>query len=99
MDLWLRHPGYVVQTAIAATILLQALLTLGALHFRRNRFLRSLSMLGWPSLVWLAGKALIATLRDTDFEGYVLLIAVALLCQALLTLCTLGKADDCESLV
>lgn len=99
MDLRLRHPGYLGQTAIAASILLQALLTLGALHFRRNTFLRYLPMFGCPVLFWLAGKALIATMCGADMEGYILIISIALLYQASLTLCTLPRADEAESLV
>ena len=94
MDLRLRHPGYLGQTAIAAAILLQGLLTLAAMHFRRNTFLRPLSMLSCLSLLWLAAKALIATMRGADLEGYVLIIAVALICQASLTLCTLPGTGE-----
>lgn len=100
MDLRLRHPGYVGQIGIAVRISLQALVTLGALRFRRSAFLRHLSMYGCLVLFWLAGKALIATAHGAELEGYVLLIAVALLYQAFLTLCTLpGGADEPGRLV
>lgn len=91
MDLRLRHPGYVGQIGIAAGILLQALVTLGSLRFRRISLLRKVSMFGSLVLFWLAGKALIATVHGAELEGYVLLIAVALLYQALLTLCTVPR--------
>lgn len=95
MDFRLRHPGYLGQAGIAAGILLQALLTLGALHFSRSSFLRHLSRIGCLILFWLAGKALIETIRGAELEGYVLLIAVALLYQASLTWCTLpGGAES-----
>jgi hypothetical protein len=94
MDLRLRHPGYAGQEVIAGTIVCQALLTLGALRCRRYMFLRLISMLGSLALFCLAGKALTATLRGTHFEGYVLLIAFALIAQALLTLFTLPRVQD-----
>lgn len=99
MDLRLRHPGYVEQIGIAAGIVGQALFTLGALRFRRSSFLRQLSKFGCLVLFWLVGKVLIATMRGAELEGYILLIAVALLYQALLTLGTLPKADEPGRLV
>jgi hypothetical protein len=99
MDFKLRHPGYQGQAAIAAAILLQALLTLVALHFQRNPFLRHILIFSCFALIWLAAKALIATIRGADMEGYILLIAVALLFQASLTLCTLPGSDGSGRLV
>lgn len=94
MDIRLRHPNYLGQVGIAAGILLQALLTLGALHFRRSRFLRYVSMSGCLILFSLAGKALIATVRGAALEGYVLVIALALLYQASLTWGTLPRIAE-----
>ncbi len=94
MDFRLRHPGYMGQASIAAGILLQALLTLGALHFRRSPVLRYVSMIGCLILCWLAGKALVATVRGAELEGYIMLIAVALLYQASLTMCTLADSGE-----
>ena len=91
MELVLRHPGYGSRLPIAATIVGQALLTLGALRFRRSRSLRAVTLCGCLSLFWLAGMALRATLGGKYLEGYVLLIAVALMVQAALTLMTLPK--------
>jgi hypothetical protein len=99
MDFRLRHPGYRGQATIAAAILLQAFLTLAALHFRRNLFLRHISIMGCPGLIWIAANALMATTRGADREGYILLIAVALLFQASLTLCTLPGSDGPGRLV
>jgi len=99
MDFRMRHPGYLGQAGIAAGILLQALLTLSALHFRRSSLLRRLSMLGCVILYWLSGRALIATIRDVNPEGYVFLIAVALLFQASLTLAALRRGHKSGMLV
>ena len=98
MDLRLRHLGS-EGFAIAAEILLQSLLTLAALYFRRNSLFRCMSMLGCLVLFWLAGKVLIATVHGAQLEGYVLLMAVALIYQASLTLCTLPASDGSGKLV
>ena len=90
MDVVLRHPGE--QIAIAATILSQSLLTFFALRFRRFRRLRAVAMIGSLSVLWLAGTALKATIDGAQLEGYVLLIALALIVQAVLTWLTLTGA-------
>lgn len=92
MDLLLRHPGYGSQIVIAATIVSQALLTFAALRFHRYGGLRAVAMVGSLTLIWLAGIALKATLGGAQLEGYVLLIALTLLVQAVLTLLTLPRA-------
>ena len=86
MDLRLRHPGYAGRELIAGLIVGQAAVTLAALHIRGSRWLRLLALVGCAGIVWLALHALIHTLQGADFEGYVLLIALGLLAQALLTL-------------
>ncbi len=91
MDILLRHPGYQGQIGIAAAIVCQALLTLGALRSRHNRGLRAVAMMGSLGLLWLVGSALKATFDGAQFEGYVLLIALALLTQSGLTLLTLPR--------
>jgi hypothetical protein len=92
MDIRLRHPGYGSQIVIAATIVCQALLTLVALRFRRTMVLCVLAMAGSLSLLWLAAIALKATFFGAHLEGYVLLIALMLIVQAVLTLWTLPRA-------
>ena len=85
MDLRLKHPGYAGREVIAATIVSQALLTLAALHFRRLPHLRWVALVGCISVSWLSGNALFRTLHGAHPEGYVLLIAMALLLQVALT--------------
>jgi hypothetical protein len=93
MDLRLRHPGYASQMFIAATIVSQGLLTLAALRFRRSGGLRAVAMLGSLTLLWLAGTALKAAFGGAQLEGYVLLIALALIVQAVLTVLTLPRSQ------
>lgn len=86
MDLRLHHPAS--QVAIATAILSQALVTVAALRLR-YRWLRYLSLVGCAGMFYLSGRALIGLLRGYDFEGYILLIALLLAVQSVLTLCTL----------
>jgi hypothetical protein len=93
MGLYHKHPGY-AGPAIAGTIVAQALLTLLVLGIRRFYFLRPAAMAGCLALFWLAGKAITATVRGAHLEGYVLLIALALIFQAVLTLSSLRSRPD-----
>ena len=74
---------------IAATIVAQAFLTLLALVFRRASMLRAAALAGCAAITFLAAEALRGTLRGNHFEGYILLIALALSFQAALTVRTL----------
>lgn len=94
MDLLLRHSGYAGQAAIAGTIVCQALLTLVALRFGRYAMLRYLSLLGCLAMFWFAGEALLGIVRGAEFEGYVAVIAIALIIQSLLTVFTLLRVDN-----
>ena len=86
MDLRLHHPAS--QVAIATAILSQALVTLAALRLRYS-WLRYLSLIGCAGMFYLSGRALVGVLRGKDFEGYILLIALLLAVQSVLTICAL----------
>ena len=49
-------------------------------------------MVGSLPMLWLAGAALKATTGGAQLEGYILLIALALIVQAVLTWLTLTRA-------
>lgn len=89
MGLRLKHPGYVGGEIISAIIVSEGLLTTVALWLRRIRILFKLSAIGCLPLFWLAGKALKGVIDGSNFEGYILLIALALLIQAFSTLAML----------
>lgn len=93
MDILLKQPGYTARLYIPAIIVSQALLTFLALRFRRLVALRITAILGSLAILWLAAGALKATLGGAHLEGYVLLIALALIVQAILTLLTLPTAS------
>lgn len=84
MDLRLRHPGYVGQMGIAGLILAEAMLTLAGLAFR-FRWLRHVARVGTLGILWLAGRALAGVVTGANPEGYILLIALALVVQSALT--------------
>ncbi len=85
MDFRLRHPGYLVQAAIAASIVLQASLTLIAILCNAP-VTKILAGLGTIGLLILAAKALLGVAHSPHFEGYIVLVAVALVLQSILTL-------------
>lgn len=85
MDLRLQHPGYLGQMLIAALILGQGMLTLTALIVPGS-ILRQLARLGTVGILWLAVKAWLGVLHSAHMEGYILLIALALVAQAICTL-------------
>ncbi len=89
MDLVLHHPAS--QFAIAAWIVSQALITLAALRFHRSIALRVAASAGSVALLYLAVGAWKATIEGAHPEGYVLLIALALILQTVLTLLTLPR--------
>lgn len=84
MDLRLRHAGYVGQVGIAGVILAEAVVTLAGLALR-FRWLRHVARAGTLGILWLAGKALMGVVTGANPEGYILLIALALVVQSTLT--------------
>ncbi len=89
MDLVLKHPAN--HEIISVTIVLQALLTLGAIALRDSWRLRVLALGGSAGILYLGLGALVGVLTGTHFEGYILLIALGLILQALLTILTLMR--------
>jgi hypothetical protein len=92
MELYLQHPGYAGREVFPAIIVGQALVTLLALRVPSLSSLKPVAMAGSLAIAGLGGSALFATLHGPHFEGYVLVIALALLLQALLTIGTLPAA-------
>lgn len=89
MGLRLKHPGYVEGEIISGIIVSEALLTTAAVWLRRFPILLQLSAIGCLPLFWLACKALKGVIDGSNFEGYILLIALALVIQAFSTLAML----------
>lgn len=94
MEVILRHPGYATRTTTALCMALICLATLlvRPLHLG-TRAERGL-WLGAVVLIGVGVNALVHLARASHFEGFVLIIAVALILQGLLMLVTLGRPSD-----
>jgi len=100
MTILLGHYQHMVRSeSIAGTIVAQALLTLAALPLRRVKLLRWLALAGCLPVLYLAIGALYSTLHSTDTEGYILLISMALIVQAILTWIALIRTPKAKTTV
>ena len=86
MSVVLHHPGYERGVSLSLIFIIQSLLTmaitaglLSALSWRL------LALAGAAGIVWAGGAAAANTLNGPHFEGYALVIGVALVLQGLLT--------------
>ncbi len=93
MDLRLRHPGYVGREGIAGLIVGQAAITLIVLNRRGPGWLRFVALAGCVGILSLSAKALVGVITGANFEGYILLIALALVVQAALTVMVVPRID------
>lgn len=85
MDLILQHPGYARRELIAGTIVTQALLTLAAVLLPHATRLRPFALLGCVPILGLVEMAISGVVHGVAVEGYILLIALTLAVQAVLT--------------
>ena len=85
MELLLRHPGFAMRAIIAVLIVQYALL---CLRYDRTHAAPLRPVLSICTLITLAlgAYAIFADIRASHFEGYIVLIAFALIAQSLLTL-------------
>ena len=93
MDLRLRHPGYLQREWIAGLIVGQAAMTLLVLGRRGPGWLRFVALAGCVGILSLAAHALVGVVTGANFEGYILLIALALVVQAALTVLIVPRID------
>jgi hypothetical protein len=91
MENILRHPGYAGRTAIAACIAIQGLATLLVLLLDGRSIFRAFILAGAVALAILGASAIKRILDAPHFEGFALLIGVALIVQCLLTLALLHR--------
>ncbi|MGA1982777.1 MAG: hypothetical protein ABSG84_09885 [Acidobacteriaceae bacterium] len=86
MEMTLRHPGYGTRVGVAALI---ALISLATILVRKTD-LRTRGewwlWVGAVALIGIGGQAFVRNARAAHFEGFVLVISVALVVQGLLTL-------------
>jgi len=85
----LRHPGYEWRAAMAALFVVQSALTVAALSgWVDGGWMRVLLLGGAAGIVLAGGSAVQATLAGDHFEGFALVIGLALVVQGVLTLVT-----------
>ncbi|HEY1215966.1 MAG TPA: hypothetical protein VGE93_20245, partial [Bryobacteraceae bacterium] len=89
MEHILRHDGYLARSVIAACIAVQGLATLLYLLLHGRSVFRRVVITGAVGIILLGGSAILRISRAQHFEGFVLLIGLALLLQGALTLATL----------
>ena len=94
MEWLLRHPGYLLRSGVDVSIALVSLATIAVLSLRlgirAERWLR----LGAIFLLGIAIQGLVRDVRSTHFEGFALLIALALALEGVLMLLSLGRAGS-----
>lgn len=82
----LHRPGFERGAAMSALFVVQSLLALAAVNgILRRAAWRVLALVGAAGIIWAGGRAVAATLGSPHFEGYALLIGIALILQGLLT--------------
>ena len=84
MDIVLKHKDLLHHEEIAGMIVGEALLILVALPLRKLTAVRWLALAGSLVIAKMGASALWGTLHSRDFEGYVLVIAAALLAETVL---------------
>ena len=82
----LHPPGFELSALMSTLFVLQSLLALATVNgVLRAIAWRVLALAGAAGLVWSGGLAVAASLNAQHFEGYVVVIGIALILQGLLT--------------
>jgi len=82
----LHQPGYERGVSMSLIFIIQSLLTLALTTGTLSAlWWRLLTVAGAAGVVWAGGAAVSSTLTSRHFEGYALVIGVALVLQGLLT--------------
>ena len=87
MELVLRHPGFPQRFVIAALIVVQSVLTLVVIS-SSHRLWRTLIGAGACGFLTLGSVAIVNNVTGQHFESFAVIIGLALIVQALLTLWT-----------
>jgi hypothetical protein len=91
MEAVLRHPGYLGRIGVDACIVLISLATILSqlfdLGFRSERWL----WVGAIALIGIGTRAFVHNARASHFEGFVVLISIAIVLQGLLIPASLGR--------
>ena len=98
MEIILHHPGSVLRICIEGLLALQSLSTILFLIFRGKQRARGLLMTGGFLITLFGISAAISILRPAHFEGYILLIGLALILQGVVTIITLVSVRGANKL-
>ena len=94
MESILKHDGYAQRTAMAAYIALQAVATLLFLLLNGRPALRGLIITGAVGIALLGASAVYRIGQSQHFEGFVLVIGLALMLQGALTVAVLLRTQN-----
>jgi hypothetical protein len=92
MENVLKHNGYAGRSVIAACIAIQGLATILFLLFRGRAAFRGFLIFGAAAIILFGASATLRILQAQHFEGFVLIIGLALMVQGALTLATLLRS-------
>ena len=98
MEIILGHPGSVLRICIAVLLASQSLSTILFLIFRGKERARSLLMIGGLLITLFGILVVVSILRAAHFEGYILLIGLALILQGVVTIVTLLSVRGADKL-
>lgn len=85
MESVLKHHGYAGRSVIDACIVVQSAATLLSVVFTGRSAFRITVMVGAVAMALLGTSAILTTLRADHFEGFVIIIGLALIAQCGLT--------------
>lgn len=91
MELALRPPGYAARFAIAVCIVGISAITLLAQRLHAGIRIERTLWVGAAALIWIGAQAFLRNARAVHFEGYVAVVALAIVIQGLLMLTTIGR--------
>ncbi len=92
MENTLRHPGYAERSVLAGCIVVQGLATILFLMWQGRPIFRLIVLMGAIGAAVLGGSAVARILNSAHFEGFVLLVGVALVMQGIMALVVVGGA-------
>ncbi len=94
MEWVLRHSGYVLRSGVDISIASVPLAAAGALLLHVSLRAERCLWAGAIALIAVAAQALIHNSRSAHFEGFVLLISLALILEGILMLLSLGRPGN-----
>jgi hypothetical protein len=92
MENILRHPGYAARSVVAACIVIQGLATMLFLMWQGRPLFRIIVLVAAGGVAVLGVSAVARILNSAHFEGFVLIVGIALVMQGTMALIVVGGA-------